>query len=52
VGFKVEKINDKEDIGNRPFYYSEIYVDHKMKIRVYSVFTMSCFWDAAKTLAN
>ncbi|PQV46541.1 sortilin (neurotensin receptor 3) [Jejuia pallidilutea] len=38
-GFKWEKINDKEDIGNRPFYYSEIYVDPQNENRVYSVFT-------------
>lgn len=38
-GFKWKKINDKEDIGNRPFYYSEIYVDPQNENRVYSVFT-------------
>lgn len=38
-GFKWKKINDKADIGNRPFYYSEIYVDPKNENRVYSVFT-------------
>ncbi|MAO18546.1 hypothetical protein J0656_08765 [Muricauda ruestringensis] len=38
-GFKWEKINDKSDIGNRPFYYSEIYVDPQNENRVYSVFT-------------
>jgi photosystem II stability/assembly factor-like uncharacterized protein len=38
-GFKWQKINDKEDIGNRPFYYSEIYVDPQNENRVYSVFT-------------
>ncbi len=38
-GFKWEKINDNEDIGNRPFYYSEIYVDPQNENRVYSVFT-------------
>ncbi|MAT89259.1 MAG: hypothetical protein CMC35_01095 [Flavobacteriaceae bacterium] len=32
-------INNKEDIGNRPFYYSEIYVDPQNENRVYSVFT-------------
>ena len=36
-GFKWEKINDKSDIGNRPFYYSEIYVDPQNENRVYSV---------------
>ncbi len=38
-GFKWRKINDKNDIGNRPFYYSEIYVDPDNENRVYSVFT-------------
>ncbi|MBO0322371.1 hypothetical protein J0X14_08690 [Muricauda sp. CAU 1633] len=38
-GFKWEKINDKNDIGNRPFYYSEIYVDPQNENRIYSVFT-------------
>ena len=38
-GFNWEKINDKGDIGNRPFYYSEIYVDPENENRVYSVFT-------------
>ena len=38
-GFKWKKINDKNDIGNRPFYYSEIYVDPQNENRVYSIFT-------------
>nr|WP_297785709.1 hypothetical protein [uncultured Allomuricauda sp.] len=38
-GFTWKKINDKSDIGNRPFYYSEIYVDPQNENRVYSVFT-------------
>ncbi|WP_372945090.1 WD40/YVTN/BNR-like repeat-containing protein, partial [Muriicola sp.] len=38
-GFTWKKINDKNDIGNRPFYYSEIYVDPQNENRVYSVFT-------------
>ncbi|MDP5076452.1 MAG: hypothetical protein NWQ19_00095 [Nonlabens sp.] len=38
-GFKWKKINDKSDIGNRPFYYSEIYVDPQNENRVYTVFT-------------
>ncbi len=38
-GFKWEKINDKNDIGNRPFYYSDIFVDPENENRVYSVFT-------------
>lgn len=38
-GFKWKMINNKADIGNRPFYYSEIYVDPQNENRVYSVFT-------------
>ncbi|MEO9570319.1 MAG: hypothetical protein ABJH82_02760 [Polaribacter sp.] len=38
-GFKWKKINDKPGIGNRPFYYSEIYVDPQNENRVFSVFT-------------
>ena len=44
-GFKWKKINDNSSgrgsvgIGNRPFYYSEIYVDPENENRVYSVFT-------------
>ncbi|MAV80450.1 MAG: hypothetical protein CMD12_00485, partial [Flavobacteriales bacterium] len=38
-GFKWKKINDKRDIGNRPFYYSDIYVDPENENRVYSIFT-------------
>tara|TARA_R110002073_G_scaffold15953_2_gene62100 strand:+ start:28672 stop:31890 length:3219 start_codon:yes stop_codon:yes gene_type:complete len=38
-GFKWKKINDKAGIGNRPFYYSEIYVDPQNENRLYTVFT-------------
>lgn len=38
-GFKWKKINDKASIGNRPFYYSDIYVDPENENRVYSIFT-------------
>ncbi|WP_179345682.1 WD40/YVTN/BNR-like repeat-containing protein [Winogradskyella ursingii] len=38
-GFTWKMINNKSDIGNRPFYYSEIYVDPQNENRVYSVFT-------------
>lgn len=38
-GFKWKKINDKPGIGNRPFYYSEIYVDPQNENRLYSIFT-------------
>ncbi|MEN8125297.1 MAG: hypothetical protein ABFR32_09205 [Bacteroidota bacterium] len=44
-GFKWKKINDKssgrgsDGIGNRPFYYSDIFVDPQNENRIYSVFT-------------
>ena len=38
-GFSFNKVNDKDDIGNRPFYYSDIFVDPQNENRIYSVFT-------------
>ncbi|TNF70651.1 MAG: hypothetical protein EP302_08090 [Bacteroidetes bacterium] len=38
-GFSWKKINDRDDIGDRPFYYSDIFVDPENENRVYSVFT-------------
>jgi len=38
-GIKWKKINDKPGIGNRPFYYSDLFVDSKNENRIYSVFT-------------
>lgn len=38
-GFNWRMINNKNDIGNRPFYYSDIFVDPQNENRVYSVFT-------------
>lgn len=38
-GYKWTKINSNNDIGNRPFYYSDIHVDPQNENRVYSVFT-------------
>jgi len=38
-GFKWTKVNDNNDIGDRPFYYAEIYVDPTNENRVYSIFT-------------
>ncbi len=38
-GFNWKNINDKSDIGNRPFYYSDIFVDPENENRVFSVFT-------------
>ena len=33
------KVNDKPGIGNRPFYYSDLFVDPQNENRVYTVFT-------------
>lgn len=38
-GFSWKMINDKGEIGDRPFYYSEIYVDPQNENRLYSIFT-------------
>ncbi|WP_189360764.1 VPS10 domain-containing protein [Algibacter mikhailovii] len=38
-GFNWHLVNDKKDKGDRPFYYSEIYVDPQNENRVYSIFT-------------
>ncbi|MFD0861379.1 hypothetical protein ACFQ1M_04105 [Sungkyunkwania multivorans] len=38
-GFKWSKVSDKPGIGNRPFYYSEIYVDPENENRIFSIFT-------------
>ncbi|SHI62253.1 WD40/YVTN/BNR-like repeat-containing protein [Aquimarina spongiae] len=38
-GFNWKMVNNKKDIGNRPFYYSDIYVDPQNENRVYSIFT-------------
>lgn len=38
-GFSWKKINEGNDIGDRPFYYSDIFVDPENENRVYSVFT-------------
>ncbi len=39
-GYSWKKINDKGEIGNRPFYYSDIYVDSKNENRIYSLFSI------------
>ncbi len=36
-GGKFQKINDKRNIGNRPFYYYELYVDPQDHKRLYSL---------------
>ena len=38
-GEKWNKVNDQSSIGNRPFYYSDLYVDPENENRIYSVFT-------------
>lgn len=38
-GFTWRKVNDKSEIGNRPFYYSDLFVDSKNENRLYTVFT-------------
>ncbi|MFC2098244.1 WD40/YVTN/BNR-like repeat-containing protein, partial [Bacteroidota bacterium] len=38
-GLKWSKINDKGDIGNRPFYYFDIYVDSKNENRLYTIYS-------------
>tara|TARA_B100000767_G_scaffold275771_1_gene315352 strand:+ start:2049 stop:5240 length:3192 start_codon:yes stop_codon:yes gene_type:complete len=38
-GFNWKMVNNKSDIGNRPFYYSDIAVDPQNENRVFSVFT-------------
>ena len=39
-GYKWKKMNsDGQEIGNRPFYYSELYVDPVNENRLYTIFT-------------
>jgi photosystem II stability/assembly factor-like uncharacterized protein len=38
-GAKWTMVNDKNEIGNRPFYYYEIYVDTKNENRLYSIYS-------------
>lgn len=39
-GFKWQKVSDDESIGNRPFYYADIYVDPVNHNRIYSLWTL------------
>jgi len=38
-GSKWEKVSDGDDIGNRPFYYFDIYVDTKNENRLYTIYS-------------
>jgi photosystem II stability/assembly factor-like uncharacterized protein len=38
-GYKWKKVSDK-NIGNRPFYYAEIYVDPKNENRIYNLYSV------------
>jgi len=38
-GNKWSMINDKDEIGNRPFYYFEIYVDPQNENRLYTIYS-------------
>jgi photosystem II stability/assembly factor-like uncharacterized protein len=38
-GYKWKMVNDKSDIGNRPFYYFDIYVDTKNENRLYTIYS-------------
>lgn len=38
-GQKWKKVSDKRDIGNRPFYYFELYVDSKNENRLYTLYS-------------
>lgn len=38
-GFTWKKVNDKEEIGNRPFYYFDIFVDPENENRLISAFS-------------
>ena len=39
-GQKWKKVSEKSDIGNRPFYYFELYVDSKNENRLYTLYSM------------
>ncbi len=48
-GFKWFRVSDK-NIGDRPFYYAEIYVDPKNENRIYNIYTqVSVSEDGGKT---
>lgn len=39
-GFQFSKVNDGKEIGDRPFYYYEIFVDPTNENRLYSLFSL------------
>lgn len=38
-GFTWKKINDGNDIGDRPFYYADIFVDPKNELRLFTLYS-------------
>ncbi len=49
-GYKWSKVSEEDNIGNRPFYYAEIYVDPINENRIFSLWTMlSMSEDAGKS---
>ncbi len=49
-GHNWKKVSEDNNIGNRPFYYAEIYVDPKNEDRIFSLWsTLSMSEDAGKT---
>jgi photosystem II stability/assembly factor-like uncharacterized protein len=49
-GYNWKKVSEEDNIGNRPFYYAEIYVDPKNENRLFSLWTMlSMSEDAGKS---
>ncbi|MEM1134373.1 MAG: hypothetical protein AAGI07_00940 [Bacteroidota bacterium] len=51
-GVKWMKVSDK-DVGNRPFYYSDLYVDPKNENRLYNVYgIVKVSEDGGKTFSN
>ena len=52
-GEKWTKVNDKPEIGNRPFYYSDLQVDPSNENRVFSIFTyVNVSEDAGKSFTQ
>ena len=50
AGFKWNKVSEDNNIGNRPFYYAEIYVDPKNQDRIFSLWsTLSMSEDGGKS---